>query len=104
MVVVGRSPVRSVGRSRTAVAGGLLSVFLTPAGLLAAPTAAPKAAKPAAPAAGVVSHVKVVSDKVRDVSSLEAWKKAYLFDGLWDQDKAMFVWQTVVEFRHQAAP
>ena len=30
---------------------------------------------------GVVSHVKVLSDKVADVSSLEAWKKSFIKDG-----------------------
>lgn len=96
------------GRSRAAVAGGLLSIILAPAGLLAAEASAPaKAATPATsapPPAGVVSHVKVVSDKVRDVSSLESWKTSYLSDGLSDQDKALLVWETVVAFRHQASP
>ena len=27
---------------------------------------------------GVVSHVKVLSDKVRDVSSMEAWKPSFI--------------------------
>src|SRR5262245_28026600 len=29
-------------------------------------------------AAGVVSHVKVVSDKVEDVASLDDWKQAFI--------------------------
>lgn len=55
-------------------------------------------------AAGVVSHVKVLSDKVEDVSSLDAWKKACLKDGMSDEQKAMVVWQTVFKFQHQDAP
>src|SRR5437899_2786201 len=31
---------------------------------------------------GVVSHIKVLSDKVADVSSLAAWKKSFIRDGM----------------------
>jgi hypothetical protein len=58
----------------------------------------------AEPAVGVVSHVKVVSDKVDDVSSLDAWKKSFLKDGMTDEQKALAIWQTVVKFRHQDPP
>ena len=53
---------------------------------------------------GVVSHVKVVSDKVEDVSSLEAWKKSFLKEGMSDEKKALAIWETVVKFRHQDPP
>ena len=53
---------------------------------------------------GVVSHVKVVSDKVEDVSSLEAWKEAFIKPGMTDQQKALAVWESVVKFRHQDSP
>ena len=39
----------------------------------------------AEPAVGVVSHVKVLSDKVPDVSSMEAWKEAFIKPGMTDQ-------------------
>src|SRR4051812_36037794 len=52
----------------------------------------------------IVSHVSVTSDKTEDVSSLQAWKKSFIKDGMTDQQKAMAVWQTVVKFRHQEAP
>ncbi|MGD0089514.1 MAG: hypothetical protein ABSE73_06295 [Planctomycetota bacterium] len=55
-------------------------------------------------APGVVSHIKVVSDKVEDVSTLEDWKKAYIKDGMSDQDKAIAIWKTVVKYRHQTSP
>ncbi|MCY3022842.1 MAG: hypothetical protein NTW87_28005, partial [Planctomycetota bacterium] len=55
-------------------------------------------------APGVVSHIKVVSDKVEDVSTLEDWRKAYIKDGMTDQDKAIAIWKTVVRYRHQTAP
>lgn len=53
---------------------------------------------------GVVSHVKVLSDKVEDVSSLEAWKKTYIREGMSDQEKLLAIWKTVVKYRHQTDP
>src|SRR5690242_12317708 len=53
---------------------------------------------------GVVSHIKVVSDKVPDVSSLEAWKQSFIRPGMSDQEKALAVWKSAVMFRHQDAP
>ncbi|MCS6860508.1 MAG: hypothetical protein NZT92_09335, partial [Abditibacteriales bacterium] len=53
---------------------------------------------------GVVSHIKVLSDKVEDVSSLEAWKQAFIKPGMTDEQKALAVWESVVRFRHQDAP
>jgi hypothetical protein len=53
---------------------------------------------------GVVCHVKVLSDKVPDVSSLEAWQKSFLEDGMSDQDKALAAWRATVMFQHQDAP
>lgn len=63
------------------------------------------AANPAAPtgdlSVGTVCHVKVVSDKVPDVSSLEAWKKSFIKDAMSDQDKALAIWKTVFTFQYQ---
>ena len=53
---------------------------------------------------GVVSHVKVVSDKVHDVSSLEAWKRSFINDSMSDQDKTLAIFRSVVMFRYQDAP
>jgi hypothetical protein len=65
-------------------------------------------ARPAAAAGpgpvGVVSRVKVVSDKVEDVSSLEAWQGSFIKDGMTDRQKALAVWESVVKFRHQDLP
>lgn len=52
----------------------------------------------------VVSHVSVVSDKTEDVSSLEAWRRSFIKEGMTDQQKALAVWQSVVKFRHQDNP
>jgi hypothetical protein len=56
------------------------------------------------PPVGVVCRVKVVSDKVPDMSNLETWKKAYIKDGMTDAEKALMVWKTVRTFQHQEAP
>ncbi len=53
---------------------------------------------------GVVSNVKVVSDKVEDVSSIEAWKASFIKPGMTDREKGLAVWETCVKFRHQEAP
>jgi hypothetical protein len=53
---------------------------------------------------GIVSHVKVLSDKCEDVSSPEAWKRAYVTAGMSDQEKLLAIWRTVVKYRHQVDP
>jgi len=62
------------------------------------------AALPAWAESGIVSNVKVLSDKVEDVSSPEAWKAAYIKDGMSDQDKCVAIWKTIVKYRHQGPP
>ena len=61
-------------------------------------------AQPASQPAGVVSNIKVLSDKVQDVSSLEAWKKAFIKEGMSDKDKAMAIWKTEVMFQVADSP
>lgn len=63
-----------------------------------------KALADGAASVGVVSHVKVVSDKVEDVSSLEAWKKSNIKDSMSDTEKLIAIWKTVVKYRHQDTP
>ncbi len=72
--------------------------------LLLLAAASPLLANEADAPVGVVSHVKVVSDKVEDVSSLQAWKQSFIKPGMSDQQKALAIWQTVVKFRHQDIP
>ena len=62
------------------------------------------AGQASAGAVGVVSHIKVLSDKVEDVSSLAAWKRSWIKPGMSDEQKAVAIWQTVVKYRHQTAP
>ncbi len=56
------------------------------------------------PPVGIVSHVKVLSDKVEDVSSLDAWRRSFIRDGMTDRDKALAAWESVVRFQHQDSP
>ena len=60
----------------------------------------------ATPAAsvGVVSNIKVLSDKVPDISSLEAWKKSFIKEGMSDKDKALAIFNTEVTFQQADAP
>lgn len=53
---------------------------------------------------GVVCNIKVVSDKVPDVSSLEAWQRSFIKPGMSDEEKALAIWRSVVMFRHQDSP
>ena len=61
---------------------------------------APRIARGAEPSPGVVSRVKVLSDKVEDVSSIEAWAKGAIKDGMTGEQKALAAWEAVVKFRH----
>jgi hypothetical protein len=53
---------------------------------------------------GVVCHVKVLSDKIPDMTNLETWKKAFIKEGMTDEQKALAVWRTVRSFQHQESP
>ena len=53
---------------------------------------------------GVVCHVKVLSDKVPDVSSLEAWQRSFIDAKMSDRDKGLAAWRSTVMFQHQDAP
>src|ERR1043166_2254274 len=53
---------------------------------------------------GVVSHVKVLSDKVPDVSSLDTWKKSYIKEGMSDKEKALAIFNTEVSFQNADSP
>src|SRR6266542_57461 len=70
-----------------------------PATALALPLSQNDASPP-----GVVSLVNVPPDRVADVSSLEAWQRSFIQDGMSDADKAQAIWRSVVAFRHQAEP
>src|SRR4051812_48079719 len=81
----------------------LLSKFACVA-LLSATAVGVTPVTPAAEPVGVVSHLNLVSDKSEDISTLEAWKKTYIREGMTDQEKAIAIFNTVVRYRHQANP
>ena len=58
--------------------------------------------EPASP--GTVCHVKVVSDKVHDVSSLAAWRKSFIELAKTNQDKGIAIWRSVITFQYQDGP
>ena len=49
--------------------------------------------------AGVVSNIKVLTDKWPDVSSLEDWKKSCIKEGMTDKDKALAIFNTEVAYQ-----
>ena len=53
---------------------------------------------------GVVCNVKVLSDKIEDVSSIDAWRQSFIKPGMTDREKGLAIWETVVKFRHQDSP
>ncbi len=53
---------------------------------------------------GVVSNIKVLSDKVPDISSLEAWKRSFIKEGMSDKEKALAIFNTEVTFQQADAP
>ena len=57
-----------------------------------------------APTPAVVCNVKVLSDKVPDISSIEAWKKSFIKDSMSEKEKGLAVWKSVVTFQHQETP
>lgn len=62
------------------------------------------AESPASQPAGVVSNIKVLSDKVPDISSIEAWKKSFIKEKMTDKEKALAVFNTEVTFQQADSP
>jgi len=53
---------------------------------------------------GVVSFVKVLSNKIPDVSSLAAWKKSYIKDDMSEEQKAQTIWKSIWQHQYQDDP
>lgn len=51
-----------------------------------------------------VGHVKVLSDRVADVFSMEAWQKSFIAAGMTDEQKMIAAWESSVAFVWQDAP
>jgi hypothetical protein len=82
------------------VAGAVAAVVCA----FASRASASETKSPAPPAHPVISYVKVLSNNIPDVSSLEAWRKSFITDSMSEKEKALAVWRSSVMFRHQDAP
>jgi len=74
------------------------------AGILSLMPVASRGQQTVAQPVSVVGHVKVLSDKVPDVSSMGAWKKSFIRDGMSDREKALAAFKSKVMFAYQDAP
>jgi hypothetical protein len=81
---------------------GILGVLLGCAGVvLVCPMA--RADEPAR-AGGRVSNLKVLSDKIDDVTTVENILKSFVKPGMSQAERAKALWTAVVKYRHQAPP
>src|SRR4051812_11578430 len=51
-----------------------------------------------------VNGLKVLSDQVDDVTTVENLLKSFVRPGMTDQERARAIWAAVVKYRHQAPP
>src|SRR4051794_10899945 len=72
-------------------------------GGLALTVAAVRADEPGA-RGGRVNNLKVISDKVDDVTTVENFLKSFVRPGMTDRERARAIWSGVVKYRHQAPP
>ena len=55
------------------------------------------------PAAGV-NQLKVLSDKIDDVTTVENIVKSFVKPGMSDQERAEALWRAIIKYRHQTTP
>jgi hypothetical protein len=80
---------------------GMLPRFVALAGLVAVSGLLPV---PASAAGGRVNNLKVLSDRVEDVTTLENILRSFARPGMSDQERATALWTAAVKYRHQAPP
>jgi hypothetical protein len=56
------------------------------------------------PAGARVNNIKVLSDKIDDVTTVENILKSFIKPGMSDAEKAKAIWTAAVKYRHQTAP
>jgi hypothetical protein len=61
-------------------------------------------ASPALGDGGRVNNLKVLSDKVDDVTTVEQIVKSFVKPGMTDQQRAEALWRAAVKYRHQQVP
>jgi hypothetical protein len=55
-------------------------------------------------AGGRINQLKVLSDRINDVSTIENIRNSFIKPGMSDQERAKSLWTAVVKYRHQTAP
>jgi hypothetical protein len=65
--------------------------------------ASTQAQEPRAPG-GRINQLKVRSDKIDDVTTVENIVKSFAKPGMSDQDRAQALWRAIVKYRHQTTP
>ena len=53
---------------------------------------------------GRVNNLKVLSDKIDDITTVENLLKSFTKPGMSDADRAKGIWTAAVKYRHQTAP
>src|SRR5262249_61406361 len=53
---------------------------------------------------GRINNLKVLSDKIDDVTTVENILKSFSRPGMTDAERAKALWTAAVKYRHQAAP
>jgi hypothetical protein len=53
---------------------------------------------------GRINQLKVLSDKIDDVTTVENTVKSFVKPGMSDQKRAESLWRAVVKYRHQTIP
>ena len=53
---------------------------------------------------GRVNQLKVLSDKIDDVTSVENIVKSFARRGMTDQERAKALWKAIIRYRHQTTP
>jgi len=56
------------------------------------------------PAGARVNQLKVLSDKIDDVTTIENIVKSFAKPGMSDQERAKGLWTAIIKYRHQTAP
>ena len=56
------------------------------------------------PAGARVNNIKVLSDKIDDVTTVENILKSFIKPGMSDAERAKAIWTAAVKYRHQTAP
>jgi hypothetical protein len=79
------------------------ALFVLTAVLLGAFVLAP-AASAEGPAGARINNLKVLSDKVDDMTTPENILKSFVRPGMSDADRSKALWTAVVKYRHQTAP